>query len=197
MPDTTRLGSHDDAEDANVRFNYFRGGVVKAIRVVSGNAFLTDAQWARQAPLLDPDVAVQQQTDRCLLNTLSVELEIHHYQYGDPRQPRCRAIFVRADEVELASDVMACVGKDVFELVFDWRTPGIVCTLTVHASGFHARRTMANGRTAILFSAPEVIIDEGDWGGGRPDGASDERPGVVEHPHPGAGLAGKQGVGTV
>lgn len=162
--ETIKIISHEEAIAANEQFAFFRRGFVKAVRVISGNAFLSDSQWAQQKTLLSSaSVVPPDPADLCSLNTLSVELEVHHYQYGDPQQPRNRAVFVRADEASLSERLLDCIGQDVFELVFDKTSAGIACILTSHDPKAGAARTMANGRTVVLFSAPAVELTEAEW----------------------------------
>lgn len=158
--------SHEEAVAANERFKFFRRGFIKAVRVVSGNAFLSDSQWAQQETLLaSAEVVPPDPADLYTLNTLSVELELHHYHYGEHQQPRNRAVFVRADEASLSEYVLDSIGQDVFELVFDKTSAGIACILTSHAPGAGSKRNMANGRTVVLFTAPAVELSEAEWGG--------------------------------
>lgn len=162
--DIIKVTSHEEAVAANERFAFFRHGFVKAVRVISGNAFLSDAQWAQQETLLSSaSVVPADPADLCTLNTRSVEVEIHHYQYGDSHQPRNRAVFVRAEEASLSERLLDCIGQDIFEWVFDKTSAGIACILTSHDPEAEADRTMANGRTAVLFTAPAVEISEGEW----------------------------------
>jgi len=161
--DLIKVVSHEEAVAANERFKFFRRGFVKAVRVVSGNAFLSDSQWAQQETLLSSvSVVPPDPADLCTVNTFSVELELHHYQYGDPQQPRNRAVFVRADEVTLSEQLLDCIGQDIYELVFDKTSAGMACILTSHDPRSGTTRTMANVRTVTLFTAPAVELSEGE-----------------------------------
>ncbi len=157
-----KLVCFDDVVEANERFNYFRNGFLKAIRVVSGNEFLPDMSWDAPRPVV-PMLQSPESTGLCLMNTVSVELEIHHYNYDQPRQPRRRAVLVRAVEAEVSECLLAFVGRDIFELVFDKTFRGIDCILTCHEKNVGPVRTMANGMTTILFTAHEIEMTESEW----------------------------------
>lgn len=156
------LVSFDDVVEANERFNYFRNGFLKAIRVVSGNEFLPDMSWDATRNV-NPMRQSPENTGLCLMNTVSVELEIHHYNYDQPRQPRRRAVLVKASEAEVSERLLSVVGRDIFELVFDKTSHGIDCILTCHDRGTGSARNMANGMTTTLFTAHEIEMTESEW----------------------------------
>ncbi len=156
------LVGFDDVVDANERFNYFRNGFLKAIRVVSGNEFLPDMSWDAPRRVM-PMREGPENTGLCLMNTVSVELEIHHYNYDQPRQPRRRAVLVKAGEAEVSERLLSYVGRDIFELVFDKTSRGIDCILTCHDRSAGPARTMANGMTTTLFTSHEIVLTESEW----------------------------------
>lgn len=160
--DPIKLVNYDDVVAANNRFNYFRDGFLKAIRVISGNEFLPDKSWESHKKLVsshdEADV-----TGLCLMNTVSVELEVHHYNYDIPRQPRRRAVFIKAVEADISDRLLSVIGRDMFELVFDKTADGFACILTSHEKGLAPLRTMANGTTITLFTAHEIDMIETEW----------------------------------
>ena len=160
--DPIKLVNYDDVVAANDRFNYFHDGFLKAIRVVSGNEFLADKSWESHRKLVSPDEEADA-TGLCLMNTVSVELEVHHYNYDIPRQPRRRAVFVKASEAEISDRLFSVIGRDIFELVFDKTADGLACILTCHEKGVESLRTMANGETITIFTAHEIDMVETEW----------------------------------
>ena len=160
--DPIKLVNYDDVVAANDRFNYFRNGFLKAIRVISGNEFLPDKSWESHKKLVSSHDEAET-TGLCLMNTVSVELEVHHYNYDIPRQPRRRAVFIKAAEVEISDRLLSVIGRDIFELVFDKTADGLACILTCHEKGVAPLRTMANGTTTTLFTAHEIEMIETEW----------------------------------
>ncbi|MCG3198976.1 MAG: hypothetical protein GHCLOJNM_03483 [bacterium] len=164
-----KIETKEHADAVNGKFNHFHDGFIKQIRVTSDNEFLTDMPWEeqRQFPTNEEEL---QAAGLCLLNTNSVELVIHHYNYDWPNQPRRRSIVIRAKEARMTDGLLKFIGADIFELAFSKDDGGIACVLTHHADDAGPVRSMDNGTTTVLFSADVVELEETEWAERTPAG---------------------------
>jgi hypothetical protein len=159
-----RISSQQDVDVVNGKFNHFHDGFIKQIRVTSDNEFLTDMPWEEQRQFASNQEELHA-AGLCFMNTTTVDIEIHHYNYDWPNQPRTRAIMVRACSARVSDRLLSFLGSDIFDLTFLSESAGISCVLTYHedTAGPLQTRSMENGLTVVLFSAPEMEITESTW----------------------------------
>jgi hypothetical protein len=90
-----KISSQKDIDEVNEKFNYFHDGLLKSFRVTSDNDFWTDPPWESQRQFTSNEEELRA-TGLFFLNSDTVEIVIHHYNYDWPNQPRRRAIIIRA-----------------------------------------------------------------------------------------------------
>ena len=151
-----KLASQDDVELANETFNYFHGGFIKAICVVSGNDFFPTALAESGTSAISLGRG-QSELGFCRLNTVSVELEIH--ACSGPRHSSQTAAIIRAVEAQVTDRLLSFVGCEIGDLIFDKTYPGIACMLTSCSEG-GADCKLENSQTVLLFSANEMEVME-------------------------------------
>jgi hypothetical protein len=159
-----KIQTQQDVEAANGRFNGFHDGFVKRILVTTDNEFLTDMPWETQRQFESNEEELRA-AGRCAPcpGTTAIEIDIHHYNYDWPNQPRRRYIILRAQASRLWDRLVSFIGRDIFDLSFTKDGDSISCVLTHHAEDAGPVRTMENGTTTELFSASAVEIDETEW----------------------------------
>ena len=150
-----KLACQEDIEAANETFNYFHGGIIKAIRVVSGNDFFPIATEESGTTA----VSVKNRPSElgfCRLNTVSVELEIH--VGGSPHPQSQRVAIIRAVEAKVTERLLSFVGCEIGDLIFDKTYPEISCLLTVRSESGAAVCKLEDNQTVLLFSANEMEV---------------------------------------
>ena len=157
-----KIEDQQDADAVNVKFNHFHDGFIKQIRVVSDNEFETDMPWEIQRKFATNEEELHA-TGLSLPNTTKVELDIHHYNYDWPNQPRKRSIILRADAALISDQLLSFIGSDIFDMTIAKDAGGISCVLTHHKENFGPIRSVENGSTTILFSAKNMEIEETEW----------------------------------
>ncbi len=155
------LQSQKDVEAVNSKFNHFHDGFIKQISVTSNNEFLTQAPWEEQKHFNTNEEELLD-TGLWYIDGSTVEVEIHHYNYDWPNQPRQRSIILRASPTELADNLLSFVGMNTFSLEFTADAAGISCVLTYHKEPYPCF-SLENGARVVLFTAPEIDIVETTW----------------------------------
>lgn len=156
------IETQQDVDAVNGKFNHFHDGFIKQVRVTSENEFLTDMPWENQRQFASNEEELRA-AGLSLLNTTTVELHIHHYNYDWPNQSRKRLIIVRADSAQLSKHLLSFTGGDIFDLAFTKNSDGVSCILTYHENDAGPTRNMENGITTVLFSAEKMEIEETEW----------------------------------
>ena len=164
-----KIETQQDVDAVNRKFNHFHDGFIKQIRVVSGNEFETDMPWEAQRKFASNEEELRA-AGLCLLNTTNMELDIHHYNYDWPNQPRRRAIVFRAGAARMSDQLLSFIGSDIFDLTLVKDTSGISCVLTHHRKDAGPVRSMENGITTVLCLAEQMEIEETEWAEQSPAG---------------------------
>ncbi len=157
-----KIKTQQDTDAINGKFNRFHDGFIKQIRVTSDNEFLTDMPWKNQRQFASNEEEILA-TGLSLLNTTTVELDIHHYNYDWPNQPRKRSIVVRASSAGISDQLLSFIGDHIFDLAFARNSDGISCMLTYHEDDASPEQSIENGTTTRLFSAEQIEIEETEW----------------------------------
>ena len=166
-----KILSQQDIDAVNGKFNHFHDGFIKQIRVISDNEFHTHMPWEEQRHFESNEEELLA-SGLCCPYTITVELEIHHYNYDWPSQPRRRAIIVRASSARVSDQLMTFIGQEIFHLAFIKDTTGITCGLTYHTHDCVGPVcSMENGITTNLFAAEEIDIEVTTWA--EPTGGGD------------------------
>jgi len=157
-----KIGNQQDVDAVNGKFNHFHDGFIKQIRVVSDNEFETGMPWETQRKFATNEDELRA-TGLCLPNTTNVELDIHHYNYNWPNQPRRRSIILRAETARISDQLLSFIGSDIFDLTLAKDASGISCMLTHHRENAGPVRSVENGITTVLFSAENMELEETEW----------------------------------
>lgn len=160
--ETMKLQTQTDADLANQKFNHFHDAFIKQVRVASDAEFLADMPGAEQRQFATNEEELFA-TGLYGESSRDVELEIHHYNYDWPKQPRQRAIMVRGRSARIADELLAVVGVGIFSLEFAADGAGVSCSLSFHEESADPVRTAENARRVVLFHAPEAEIIESMW----------------------------------
>jgi hypothetical protein len=164
-----KIETQQDVDAVNGKYNHFHDGFIKRIVVTSDNEFLTDMPWETQRQFASNEEDLRAAV-LCHLNTTNVELDIHHYNYDWPNQPRRRAIIIRASSAKIFDQLLSFIGRDIFALSFAKDSACVSCVLTHHAADAGPVRSMENGITTVLFSAVKMELEETEWS--EPEGLS-------------------------
>jgi hypothetical protein len=162
LPEKMKIETQQDVDAVNGKFSHFHDGFIKQIRVVSDNEFETHMPWETERKFASNEEELRA-AGLCLLNTTNVELDIHHYNYDWPNQPRRRSIVLRAGTARMSDQLLSFIGSDIFDLTLAKDANGISCVLTHHGEDAGPVRRMENGITTVLFSAEQMEIEETEW----------------------------------
>lgn len=157
-----KLQTQADADIVNAKFNHFHDGFIKQIRVTSDAEFLTDFPWSEQRRFKTNEEELLA-TGLWCDGSRHVELDIHHYNYDWPNQPRRRAIVVSGRSAQISNNLIAFVGVAIFSLEFAEDGAGFSCALSFHEESGDPIGTAENAHRVALFHAPEVEIVESMW----------------------------------
>ncbi len=157
-----KIENQQGADAVNGKFNNFHDGFIKQIRVVSDNEFETDMPWETQRKFATNEEELHA-TGLCLPNTTRVELDIHHYNYDWPNQPRKRSITLKSDAARMSDQLLSFIGSDIFDITLTKDTNGISCVLTHHRDDAGPARSVENGITTVLFSSESMELEETEW----------------------------------
>ena len=157
-----KIISKNDIDIVNAKFNGFHDGFVKQIRVSSDNDFLTDMPWEKQRQFATIEEELRE-TGLCYMQSNNIEIEIHHYNYDYPNQPRKRAIILQATSAQISGELLDFLGEAIFDLTFSMDSSNISCVLTYHKDDIGPTHSMENGETMVLFSAKEIELNETTW----------------------------------
>jgi hypothetical protein len=157
-----KIESQQDVDAVNGKFNHFHDGFIKRIHVTSDNEFLTDMPWETPRKFACNEEELQA-ASLGLPDTTTVELDIHHYNYDWPNQPLRRSIIIRATSAQLSDGLLSFIGDDIFDIILVKDRDIISCEITHHAENAGRVRTMENGNKTVLFSAPQMGIEETEW----------------------------------
>ncbi|MEL7500824.1 MAG: hypothetical protein AAFN77_24745 [Planctomycetota bacterium] len=90
---------------------------MKRLVVSTDNQFRADIPWEEKRKF-DSNEDELQNTGLCIFDDhLRLDLEIHHYNYDWPKQPRRRAILIRAAPTSFLEGITMFVGSEIFEEV--------------------------------------------------------------------------------
>lgn len=170
------ISSQQDVDAVNAKFSRFHDGFIKSIAVTSQNEFMSHQPW-EPAPGFSTNEEELLATGLhyagpCAGNHQTIDMELHHYNYDWPRQPRTRAIRLHAGVVTaMVENLASLVGTEVFCLLLEMRGDDLACVLTYHEhipwmpgqENTVRECTMENGHTVTLFTAKDVELTETTW----------------------------------
>ncbi len=157
------IDAHSNLSAVNERFNRFHDGLMKRLVVSTDNQFLADMPWEEKRKFNSNEEELQN-TSLCIFDDhLRLDLEIHHYNYDWPNQPRRRAILIRAAPTWFLKRLAMFVGSEIFDLSFDNTDDQLACSLVYHTQDVGPVRSRENGKAVTLFVAERVHIRETEW----------------------------------